>query len=505
MDAYEADYVTRDGRLVIDDSEVRRRFVKAIDGYTAIYRKGCTPPNSVTWTNADNNKAFLAQTIVMTVNQTLLIPNTLKATRPEDYYDNAATIDWPDGAYGQPLAIETFVNRAAVFKDGRNVDNAKEFVRFLVGEGWLAHYLDFAGDRMLPTMPKLLQAPFWLDPGDPHRMRSAMQLLTPPRYVDYYTPSRSAVPQGLVRRQFGKTRSTASSPRGSVPSRRSTRRSRRSSRSWANKRTCHVVGGAFRPNSSPFNLDSTRPGKVRHSTTAAVHHAVQSVCNIVRQEGRRAARRSRQRPAARLGAHSHACKRLTAPSRSAADPGLAKPPRAYGAPTRQPARRSTTSRSSQHPRGPALLGLPDPEASYPIRATRRIPPMRAASSAGDRLRCRCNPPAAVPWAPIGPRRGQRRPQRIPPAGELRRQCRHRSPARGARRRRRSRPDTALPRRPCCRRATCRVCAAGRRGARSAACRTRLARRIAPPGQPPGCRLRARSGGRSRTIRSRTSR
>ena len=78
----------------------------------------------------------------MTVNQTLSIPNTLKATRPEDYYDNAVTIDWPDGAYGQPLPIETFVNRAAVFKDGGNVDNAKEFVRFLVGEGWLAHYLE---------------------------------------------------------------------------------------------------------------------------------------------------------------------------------------------------------------------------------------------------------------------------------------------------------------------------------------------------------------------------
>jgi multiple sugar transport system substrate-binding protein len=185
-EAYEADYVTRDGQLVIDDPEVRRRIIKTIDGYTAIYRKGCTPPDSVTWTNADNNKAFLAQTIVMTVNQTLSIPNTLKATRPEDYYDNAATIDWPDGAYGQPLAIEAFVNRAAVFKAGRNVDNAKEFVRFLVGEGWLAHYLDFAGDRMLPTMPKLLQAPFWLDPGDPHRMRSAMQLLTRPRINNYY-------------------------------------------------------------------------------------------------------------------------------------------------------------------------------------------------------------------------------------------------------------------------------------------------------------------------------
>jgi multiple sugar transport system substrate-binding protein len=188
IDAYEADYVTRDGRLVIDDPEVRRRLINVIDSYTAIYRKGCTPPDSVTWDGYGNNEQFLARAIVMTPNQTLSIPNALKATRPTDYYDNAVTIDWPAGAYGQPLPIETFVNRAAVFKDGGNVENAKAFVRFLVGEGWLAHYLDFAGERMLPPMPKLLQAPFWLDPSDPHRMRSAMQLLTQPRALDYYTP-----------------------------------------------------------------------------------------------------------------------------------------------------------------------------------------------------------------------------------------------------------------------------------------------------------------------------
>jgi multiple sugar transport system substrate-binding protein len=62
-------------------------------------------------------------------------------------------------------------------------------VGFLVGKGWLAHYLNFAGERMLPSMPKLLEAPFWLDPSDPHRMRSAMQLLTKPRMYNYIVVS----------------------------------------------------------------------------------------------------------------------------------------------------------------------------------------------------------------------------------------------------------------------------------------------------------------------------
>ena len=104
--AYEADYVTRDGRLVIDDPEVRRRLVRAIDRYTAVYRKGCTPPDSIAWTNIDNNDQFHAQAVVMTPNNTLSIPNALKRERPEDYFKNTATIGWPLGRTARPFQSE---------------------------------------------------------------------------------------------------------------------------------------------------------------------------------------------------------------------------------------------------------------------------------------------------------------------------------------------------------------------------------------------------------------
>ena len=78
---------TRDGRLVIDDPAIRRKLIAAIDSYTAFYRKGCTPPDAVNWSAGDrNNKAFLAQTVVMTENESLSIPNTLKHEHPDDYY-----------------------------------------------------------------------------------------------------------------------------------------------------------------------------------------------------------------------------------------------------------------------------------------------------------------------------------------------------------------------------------------------------------------------------------
>ena len=250
MAAYEADYVTQDGQLVIDDPEIRQKLVKAIDSYTAIYRKGCTPPDSVTWDDYGNNKAFLAQTVVMTPNVTLSIPNALKRERPDDYYKNTATIEWPLGPHGEPFPIVGDVSSAVVFKDGGNVATAKEFVRFLVAEGWLAHYLDFSGERMLPPMSKLLDQPFWLDPSDPHRMASVMQVrLAPAGRYDYAVASGNWRHEpGLRGTRLGEGGPSHRRPRASAPSRRSTRRSPGSSRSWRSERS---MAAARRELSSP--------------------------------------------------------------------------------------------------------------------------------------------------------------------------------------------------------------------------------------------------------------
>jgi multiple sugar transport system substrate-binding protein len=182
--AYGVEWVTREGRLVIDNPEERQGLIKALDSYTAIYRRGCTPPDSITWANVDNNKQFHTQAVVMTMNHTLSIVNALKHERPEDYYQNSATIEWPLGPDGKPFAIVGYFFGPVAFKDGRNVDTAKEFVRFLVSEGWLAHYLDFSSERLLPAMPKLRDAPFWLDPSDQHRMAAAMQVASRPMGYD---------------------------------------------------------------------------------------------------------------------------------------------------------------------------------------------------------------------------------------------------------------------------------------------------------------------------------
>jgi multiple sugar transport system substrate-binding protein len=190
--AYHAEYVTRGGDLVIDDPEVRRALVKALTKYTDIYRKGCAPPDALIWDNYGNNAAFLAQTVIMTANETLSIPNELKGEHPDDYYENTATIEWPLGPRGEAFPIGSTVNPAVVFKEGGHVGAAKEFVRFLVAEGWLMHYLNFSAERLLPPIPALLSQPFWLDPSDRHRMASVMQADARPLLHHYATASGEA-------------------------------------------------------------------------------------------------------------------------------------------------------------------------------------------------------------------------------------------------------------------------------------------------------------------------
>ena len=189
VQAYDANYVTPDGKLVIDDPEVRRRLVSAVTSYTAIWRKGCTPPNSLDWNDKGNNDAFLTQRVVLTPNESLSIPNELKHERPEDYHKNTRTIEWPLGPKGNLYPLNGSVADAVVFAKGGNVPAALDFVRFLLEDGWLIHYIDFSGEKMLPPMRQLLDQPFWLDPSDQHKMMSAIQASTHALEYDYTTVS----------------------------------------------------------------------------------------------------------------------------------------------------------------------------------------------------------------------------------------------------------------------------------------------------------------------------
>jgi multiple sugar transport system substrate-binding protein len=79
-------------------------------------------------------------------------------------------------------------------------------VRFLVRDGWLGLWPSFAGDRYLPVLATLIDQPFWLDTGDPHRMSAVMQVATHPNvYSAWGLPD----PQRRFGQDYGREKRTA--------------------------------------------------------------------------------------------------------------------------------------------------------------------------------------------------------------------------------------------------------------------------------------------------------
>ena len=165
--AYEADYVTRDGRLVIDDPRSGEGSSRRSTATRPSIARAAPRPIQRPGTDRGNNEAVPGPGGRHDAERVALDPERAQARAArrllrEHRHDRMAA--WPEG---EPFPIKGSVHAAVVFKDGGHVATAKEFVRFLVGEGWLAHYLDFSGERMLPSMPKLLDAAVLARPERP--------------------------------------------------------------------------------------------------------------------------------------------------------------------------------------------------------------------------------------------------------------------------------------------------------------------------------------------------
>src|SRR5687767_7208581 len=124
--AYTRDWPPPTGWNLIEAPAMRGILIQVLERYTAIYSEGCSPPDAPDWTGIGNNEAFLKQRVVMTTNLTLSITNMLRQERPDDYYKNTATIEWPRNTFDGPLVITGGANRAVVFRDGGNTTAAKE-------------------------------------------------------------------------------------------------------------------------------------------------------------------------------------------------------------------------------------------------------------------------------------------------------------------------------------------------------------------------------------------
>ncbi len=181
VDAHNVSLVNDSGKLLVDDPKVRAGLVAAMNDYTMVYGKGCTPPSSTAWKDADNNNAFHNQTTVMTHNATISIAakwlddmnnpsltEAQRATAKKNYTELIATAPFPNKPDGSKMQYRAAVKTGVMFKEAKNKDAGKKFIAFLLEDANLTPYIEGSLGRWYPVTKAGQASKFWTE--DPHRL-----------------------------------------------------------------------------------------------------------------------------------------------------------------------------------------------------------------------------------------------------------------------------------------------------------------------------------------------
>ncbi len=180
------DIVTTDGKLHVDDPKVREAVVKALTYPTTAYKEGFVPPGAINWNDADDNNAFHAKQIVMDLDGSLSTEVAI-IKKAQDYND-IVTMALPLSNDSKPVPSQLGSLCGLIPKGAKNVDVAKDFLKYLIQPAVLSVYLKTGLGRNLPAMPAIVKDdPWWLDPKDPHRVAYTTQALLGPAVPTFWT------------------------------------------------------------------------------------------------------------------------------------------------------------------------------------------------------------------------------------------------------------------------------------------------------------------------------
>lgn len=198
LEAFDAQLLNSDGKLLIDDPSVRQRIIESLRWITELYQQGYVPPDATKWLSPDNNESLLNRVVVMTPNATLSIPAAVQHDA-DTYLNKLATLELPNKPNGQPMRYVVVHRQIVMLADAKHHETAKEFLRYLVKPETLGTYLK-AGGRNLPIMKPIWDDPFWKNPADPH-ISVAAKVLTKGQtrsFYQVYHPAYSVVIQKSI-------------------------------------------------------------------------------------------------------------------------------------------------------------------------------------------------------------------------------------------------------------------------------------------------------------------
>ncbi len=176
LEAYNVEILDSQGKLTVDDPEVRQGIANCLQWYAELYQQGYVPSSALKWLDPDNNRNFLNRNVVMTPNPTLSIATALLENK-KTYLNDLGTMEFPNKPDGSPIRHLVSVRQAVILAEAKNQKLAKDFLAYLIQPEVINNYLKSAGGRYLPVLTLALEDSFWTNPEDPH-ISTATKTLT---------------------------------------------------------------------------------------------------------------------------------------------------------------------------------------------------------------------------------------------------------------------------------------------------------------------------------------
>jgi multiple sugar transport system substrate-binding protein len=185
--------VTKDGKLHLDDPQVREAVIKAVTYPSTAYKEGFVPPGAINWNDADDNNAFHAKQIVMDLDGT--ISTEVAVYKNQQDYNDIVTMGLALSNDGKPVPSQANNACGLIPKGAKSVEVAKDFLKYFIQPQVNNEWLKTGLGRNIPCMPVVVKDdPWWLK-EDPHRAAYVNQGLLGPTVPTFwaYNPAYAQV------------------------------------------------------------------------------------------------------------------------------------------------------------------------------------------------------------------------------------------------------------------------------------------------------------------------
>jgi multiple sugar transport system substrate-binding protein len=171
------DMITADGVLHADDPKIKEAVVRTMSRMFELFNSGYVPKSALNWNDADNNNAFHSKQLIADFNGSLSMELARISNKEE--YEDILTFELPNGNDGKPLPAEIGIFGAVIPKGAKNIEVAKDFLKYAIQPEVLNEYLKGGLGRWAVPMPEIAKSdPYWLKSGDQHRTAYITQILT---------------------------------------------------------------------------------------------------------------------------------------------------------------------------------------------------------------------------------------------------------------------------------------------------------------------------------------